>query len=79
MNREELRTRAIQELEFYKVDDTFMLATDVVDLAISALSAIEDIKAEIKEQAYLGINDEYSKGMFETLRIIDKHIEGDKE
>lgn len=37
---------------------------------------IEKIRAEIEEQAYLGINDEYSQGLFEALRIIDKHIGG---
>ena len=37
MTDEELRVRAIQELEFYKKDDTFMLADITVDLAIKAL------------------------------------------
>lgn len=37
MTDEELRVRAIQELEFYKKDDTFMLADITVDLAIEAL------------------------------------------
>ena len=43
MTDEELRVRAIQELEFYKKDDTFMLADITVDLAIKAIKALEQM------------------------------------
>ena len=46
--------------------------SEALDMAISALSAIEDIKAEIKERIEMWgtDNDEYH----DCLEIIDKHI-----
>ena len=56
MTDEELRVRAIQELEFYKKDDTFMLADIAVDLAIKALEQepiLDKIRAEIENHCGL--------------------------
>ena len=49
-------------------------------MAIEALSAIEDIKAEIEAKAkerefYLDAGHPYN-GLYEALKIIDKHISG---
>ena len=65
MTDEELRVRAIQELEFYKKDDTFMLADITVDLAIEALEQNESAEEWYKlfveklEQEPCDVFDEY--------------------
>lgn len=72
--------------EYIKKEDALSIIRDndgkarmyqlVNHLHTYSIPDIEKIRAEIEEQAYLGINDEYSQGMFETLHIIDNHISG---
>lgn len=46
------------------------------DMAIFTLSAIEDIKKEIKEKADNYHNALYCDGLLYALYVINKHIEG---
>lgn len=41
-----------------------------------AREEIEKIRAEVAEEACLGMNDRYCQGLYKALRIIDKHIGG---
>lgn len=81
MTDEELRVRAIQELEFYKKDDTFMLADITVDLAIKALEQMpvtpqqscEDIAKAFQFGMALGFaqkHDEIDKVMEEVKKAV---------
>ena len=54
----------------------------VLDMTISAFSAIKDIKAEInakriRKNPKNDFIDGYNLAMFEALEIIDKHIESE--
>ena len=40
---------------------------------------LDKVTAEIEDEAYLGVNDRYCKGLHEALRIIDKHVGGEAE
>jgi len=48
---------------------------DAIKMAINSLSVIEDIKAEIKEEADGSVG-EIGDGYYDALEIIDKHISG---
>ena len=89
MTRDEAINRIAEMIVSYKQedeDDTSFNFDDedieALKMAISALSAIEDIKAEIEEKIshydhFQGSNTAH--GLEIALEIIDKHIEGDKE
>lgn len=59
------------ESDWTSVDETIAL-----EMAIKALAAIEDIKAEI-EQAYCKVTNDYDRGrnygLYMATQIIDKH------
>ena len=48
---------------------------DLADIE-KAREEIEKIRAEVAEEACLGMNDRYCQGLYKALRIIDKHIGG---
>ena len=89
MTRDEAINRIAEMIVSYKQedeDDTSFNFDDedieALKMAISALSAIEDIQAEIEEKIshydhFQGSNTAH--GLEIALEIIDKHIEGDKE
>lgn len=68
MNKEQ----AIIQLE-YRKDFATPDQIEALDMAISALSAIEKIRAEIEESHYITQDPIYARGLETALEIIDKH------
>lgn len=59
---------------YHKEHGEVIVDKDVWEDAKKALTAIEDIKAEIKDEACRGMNDRYCEGLWRAVKLIDKHI-----
>lgn len=69
------KEEAIKELENMRKFNYTLAPMEVFDMAIEALSAIEDIKAEIEEEWQADMYED-KFGVADCLNIIDKHISG---
>ena len=72
MTREEAIAYGKRVIELGLNDETQAFC----NLAISALSAIEKIRAEIEESHYITQDPIYARGLETALEIIDKHTGG---
>lgn len=55
------------------IKDTYT-GDDVLYCAVKYGTPLDDIKAEIKNDACCGMNERYCDGLRKALKIIDKHI-----
>lgn len=69
------KEEAIKELENMRKFNYTLAPMEVFDMAIEALSAIEDIKAEIEEEWQADMYED-KFGVADCLNIIDRHING---
>lgn len=52
---------------------------DGIGYKVVPMQVIEDIKAEIKDEARRGMNERYCDGLRRALKLIDKHMKGANE